>query len=57
MGVFRIDPSSDYTIFFGAVLIVLLIVIVALERASPRRQKARRTVKRGHGDQSGELID
>ncbi len=51
------DPSSDYTIFFGAVLILLIVVIVALERASPRRQKSRRNVRRGHGDQTGELID
>lgn len=57
MGLIRLDPSSDYVIFFASILVLLVVTIIALERASPRRQKIRRQVRRGHGDQSGELID
>lgn len=57
MGLIRFDPSSDYVIFFASILVLAVITILALERASPRRQRGRRHVRRGHGDQSGELID
>ncbi|OWK32234.1 hypothetical protein [Sphingomonas mucosissima] len=57
MGLIRFDPSSDTVIFFGSMLLLLVVTIIALERASPRRQKGRRHVRRGHGDQTGELID
>ena len=57
MGLIRFDPSSDYVIFFASVLVFAIIAIIALDRASPQRRKGRRHVRRGHGDQTGELID
>lgn len=57
MGLLRLDLSSDYGIFFASILVLLVVVIIALERVSPRRKNARRRVRRGHGDQAGELID
>jgi hypothetical protein len=57
MGLIRFDPSSDYVIFFATVLVLAIIAIIALDRASPQRKRGRRHVRRGHGDQTGELID
>lgn len=57
MGLIRFDPSSDYVIFFASMLVLLIVTTIALERASPSRRNARRRVRRGHGDQAGELID
>lgn len=57
MGLARLDPSSDYAIFFAGLFILLIIIIVALERASPTRKRSRRHIRRGHGDKAGELID
>ncbi|MCC2979596.1 MULTISPECIES: hypothetical protein [unclassified Sphingomonas] len=57
MGLLRFDLSSDYGIFFASILVLLVVTIIALERVSPRRKNARRRVRRGHGDQAGELID
>ena len=57
MGLLRFDPSSDYTIFFASMLVLLVVTIIALERVSPARKRGRRQIRRGHGDQTGELID
>lgn len=57
MGLIKFDPSSDYVIFFGSMLVLLVVTIIALERVSPARKRGRRQVRRGHGDQTGELID
>ena len=50
--------STSVRIFLGGCLLVLLVVtIIALERVSPARKRGRRQIRRGHGDQTGELID
>ncbi|WP_258043068.1 hypothetical protein [Sphingomonas sp. NBWT7] len=51
-----IDWESDSIIFFAAMLFLVMIVAVALERHSPRRQ-SRRRVRRDDRDRAGELID
>ena len=56
MGFARIDWTSDYVVFFGAVLIVAIVLVIALDRYSPQR-KVRRRVDRHHRDRAGELID
>jgi hypothetical protein len=56
MSAARFDFTSDYMIFFGAIFVVLLIVAVAMERHSPRRQKSRK-VRRNGSDKTGQLID
>ncbi|WBH16071.1 hypothetical protein [Sphingomonas radiodurans] len=57
MNAARFDFTSDYMIFFGAMLFVLIIIAVAMERASPRRQQ-RRKIRRTTGDATaGDLID
>lgn len=56
MGLARIDPSSDYFVFFAGMLVLILVFTLALERYSPSR-KSRRQVRRPDRAQSGELID
>ena len=54
MRIAKIDWSSDYTLFFLGTAIVLLVIIIALDRYSPKKQKGRRLdERRGEGD----LID
>lgn len=52
----NIDWGSDTIVFFGAMLFLVMLVAVALERHSPRRQ-SRRRVRRDDRDRAGELID
>jgi predicted small integral membrane protein len=52
----NIDWGSDTVVFFGAMLFVVMLITVAMERHSPRRQ-SRRKVRRDDRDRAGELID
>lgn len=55
MGLARLDPTSDYFIFFISLFVLALVIAVLLERKSPRRQSRRRIDKGARG--GGELID